>query len=136
MIKSSIIYLCAFIVIFGSLNSCQEIRKFEQTIRRANGQVRKYSRVVNRSKRAMTGQNKKGASTDEEPTEDELVYGAAEQKNMINDYDYLFDAINGKKNRVNSSNFKWDSIQKVYYVKDSASKKINPEKEVFGWHPY
>lgn len=136
MIKYRIGFVFLFILIFGSLNSCQEIRKFEQNIRRAQGQVRKYSRVVNRSKRAMKIQNNNKGATTESPTEDELVYGSAEQKNMINSYDYLFDAINGKSNRINSSNFEWDSIQRVYYVKDTASKKINPEKEVFGWHPY
>ena len=55
---------------------------------------------------------------------------------LITSYGYVYDAINGSKDVINSSNFYWDSIQKVYYVRDKKYSKIKPENEVFGWHPY
>ena len=59
-----------------------------------------------------------------------------EQKNMLNSYGYLYDALNGDNQEVTSSNFYWDQEKEVYYVKDKKYRKILPDKEVFGWHPY
>ena len=56
--------------------------------------------------------------------------------NIFTSYGYVYDAINGSKDVINSSNFYWDSIQKVYYVRDKKYSKIKSENEVFGWHPY
>ncbi len=128
-------FLCS--LLFTSFfTSCDELRKFQTGFKKTQNQVRRVSRVVNRSKKALS-LNEKGASKGEkQPTTEELIYGSVKQKNMLNSYDYLFDGINGKDNLINSSNFEWDSVQKVYYVKDKKYKKIDPEKEVFGWHPY
>ena len=63
-------------------------------------------------------------------------YSPMEQKNMLNSYGYLYDALNGDDQVVTSSNFYWDPQKEVYYVKDKRYRQILPDKEVFGWHPY
>ncbi|MDA9572476.1 glycoside hydrolase family 18 protein [Flavobacteriaceae bacterium] len=74
-----------------------------------------------------------GATTD---SVSDALYTPIDQKNIFTSYGYVYDAINGSKDVINSSNFYWDSIQKVYYVRNKKYSKIKPENEVFGWHPY
>ena len=55
---------------------------------------------------------------------------------MMNSYGYIYDALNGDDQVVTSSNFYWDDEKDIYYVKDKRYRKVFPDKEVFGWHPY
>ena len=90
-------------------------------------------RSLNRTKKRMGMDGKK-----EEVSEDtsDTGYAPMEQKNMLNSYGYLYDALNGDNQVVTSSNFYWDAEKEVYYVKDKRYRQILPDKEVFGWHPY
>lgn len=90
-------------------------------------------RTVNRTKKQLGLDGK-----EKEDTQDtiELGFTPIEQKNMLNSYGYLYDAINGKDQTVTSSNFYWDPEKQLYYVNDKKYRQILPEKEVFGWHPY
>lgn len=90
-------------------------------------------RSLNRAKKRMGVDGKK-----EEVIEDTIdpEYAPIEQKNMLNSYGYLYDALNGNDQVVTSSNFYWDPEKEVYYVKDKRYRQILPDKEVFGWHPY
>lgn len=90
-------------------------------------------RSLNRTKKRMGMDGKK-----EEVSEDttDTGYAPMEQKNMLNSYGYLYDALNGDDQVVTSSNFYWDAEKEVYYVKDKRYRQILPDKEVFGWHPY
>tara|TARA_B100000886_G_scaffold117068_1_gene78726 strand:- start:207 stop:1826 length:1620 start_codon:yes stop_codon:yes gene_type:complete len=90
-------------------------------------------RSLNRTKKQLGLDGKK------EETPEESIdpgYSPIEQKNMLNSYGYIYDALNGEDQVVTSSNFYWDPNKRVYYVKDKKYRKILPEKEVFGWHPY
>lgn len=127
-------FLCA-LFLSSLFTSCEEFRKFRTGIKKTQSQVRRASRMVSRSKRTFDIKDKNGSKSDQ-PTTEELIYGSTKQKNMLNTYGYLFDGINGKDNLINSSNFEYDSVQNVYRVKDIKYKEIDPEKEVFGWHPY
>ena len=90
-------------------------------------------RTVNRTKKQLGLDGK-----EKEDTQDtiELGFTPIEQKNMLNSYGYLYDAINGKDQTVTSSNFYWDPEKQLYYVNDKKYRQILSEKEVFGWHPY
>ena len=107
--------------------------KLRNSARKTKGQMRMLDRSLNRSKKQLGLDSKK-----EEITEDTIDPGYApmEQKNMLNSYGYLYDALNGDNQEVTSSNFYWDQEKEVYYVKDKKYRKILPDKEVFGWHPY
>ncbi len=95
--------------------------------------MRMLDRSLNRTKKRMGMDGKK-----EEVSEDtsDTGYAPMEQKNMLNSYGYLYDALNGDNQVVTSSNFYWDAEKEVYYVKDKRYRQILPDKEVFGWHPY
>ena len=107
--------------------------KLRNSARKTKSQMRMLDRSLNRTKKQLGLDGKK-----EETTEDSIDpgYSPIEQKNMLNSYGYIYDALNGEDQVVTSSNFYWDPNKKVYYVKDKKYRKILPEKEVFGWHPY
>jgi spore germination protein YaaH len=107
--------------------------KLRNSARKTKSQMRMLDRSLNRTKKRMGMDGKK-----EEVSEDTIDTGYApmEQKNMLNSYGYLYDALNGEDQVVTSSNFYWDAEKEVYYVKDKRYRQILPDKEVFGWHPY
>jgi spore germination protein YaaH len=65
-----------------------------------------------------------------------LVETPIQQKHLINTYDYLFDWLNGKNTRLRADNMEWDSSSQTYIVVDPTARKLNPNVDVFGWHPY
>jgi spore germination protein YaaH len=128
----------SFIVclILGSLlfSSCRrQSMQMRSSLRRSQNDVRYFNRDVDNIKGVL---GIEGA--DEDNPEDSTasnIYTPIDQKNIFTSYGYVYDAINGSDDVINSSNFYWDSIQKVYYVRDKKYSKIKPEYEVFGWHP-
>ena len=107
--------------------------KLRNSARKTKSQMRMLDRSLNRTKKQLGLDGKK------EETPEESIdsgYSPIEQKNMLNSYGYIYDALNGEDQVVTSSNFYWDPNKRVYYVKDKKYRKILPEKEVFGWHPY
>jgi len=128
----------SFIVclILGSLlfSSCRrQSMQMRSSLRRSQNDIRYFNRDVDNIKGVL---GIEGA--DEDNPEDSTasnIYTPIDQKNIFTSYGYVYDAINGSDDVINSSNFYWDSIQKVYYVRDKKYSKIKPEYEVFGWHP-
>lgn len=123
------------IIAFGLLltfNSCREVTKLRSSVRRTQSQFRFFERSVNKAT------NKLGIETKDAKEQDSTSgdYFPLEQKNMLNSYGYLYDAINGKNDLITSSNFTWDSTTNKYYVQDAKYRHIKDNKEVFGWHPY
>lgn len=55
------------------------------------------------------------------------------QKHVINRYKFLYDILNGPQDQ---SVVSWDSVQQLYYVRQTGTARLNPDYEVFGWHPY
>jgi len=128
----------SFIVclILGSLlfSSCRrQSMQMRSSLRRSQNDVRYFNRDVDNIKGVLGIEG-----SDEDNPEDSTasnIYTPIDQKNIFTSYGYVYDAINGSDDVINSSNFYWDSIQKVYYVRDKKYSKIKPEYEVFGWHP-
>ena len=89
-------------------------------------------RSLNRTKKRL-GLDEKKEDVEEDTIDTE--YSPIEQKNMLNSYGYIYDALNGDDQVGTSSNFHWDEEKDVYYVKDKRYRKVFPDKEVFGWHP-
>ena len=112
--------------------SCREVMKLKSSVRKTQSQVRSFDKAVLKMKKGM---GVKGG--DEGETESDSIESvSSKQKNLLNEYGYLYDFLNGKDTSIKSGNFSWDSIQNVYYVNDKKFRTIQPDKEVFGWHPY
>tara|TARA_B100000035_G_C21035210_1_gene570567 strand:+ start:3383 stop:5050 length:1668 start_codon:yes stop_codon:yes gene_type:complete len=108
--------------------------KLRSSVRRTQNDARYFNRDVNNVKNLLGIQGDENKSNNDSLASN--IYTPIDQKNIFTSYGYIYDAINGSDDLVNSSNFYWDSIQKVYYVRDRKYRKIKPENEVFGWHPY
>lgn len=117
-----------------AFSSCRrETMQLRSSVRKTQNDVRYFNRDVNQVKNLL------GIESEEESANDSLntaIYTPLDQKNIFTSYGYIYDAINGSDDVINSSNFYWDSIQKVYYVRNKKYSRIKPENEVFGWHPY
>lgn len=120
------------LVLLLSISSCKEALRLRSSVRRTQNQVRIFDRSMSKAKESLGI----GQSDDIKAEETEENFAPIEQKNLLNSYGYIYDALNGKNDIITSSNFTWDSVQKVYYVEDPKYKKIKEDKEVFGWHPY
>ena len=107
--------------------------KLRNSARKTKSQIRMLDRSLNRTKKRL-GLDEKKEDVEEDTIDTE--YSPMEQKNMLNSYGYIYDALNGDDQVVTSSNFYWDNEKDVYYVKDKRYRKVFPDKEVFGWHPY
>jgi spore germination protein YaaH len=103
-------------------------------VRRTQNDVRYFNRDVTQVKNLLGIETEETA--DPQDSTSKTLFTPVDQKNIFTSYGYVYDAINGSKDVINSSNFYWDSIQKVYYVRNKKYSKIKPENEVFGWHPY
>ena len=114
--------------------SCKDVMQLRNSARKTKSQMRMVDRSLNRTKKQLGLDKKK--STESETDSVGEGYAPLEQKNMLNSYGYLYDALNGKNQEITSSNFYWDSKKEVFYIKDKKYRKILPDKEVFGWHPY
>lgn len=131
-LKNFVFIFLSFILVFSSCR--RQTMKLRSSVRRTQNDARYFNRDINNVKNLL------GIKSDENKSNDDSLasnlYTPIDQKNIFTSYGYVYDAINGSDDLVNSSNFYWDSIQKVYYVRDKKYSKIKPENEVFGWHPY
>ena len=116
-------------------SSCRrQSMQLRSSVRKTQNDVRYFNRDVNKVKNFLgieEGDNEEGMDSSSQN-----LFTPIDQKNIFTSYGYVYDAINGSKDVINSSNFYWDSIQKVYYVRNKKYSKIKSENEVFGWHPY
>ena len=134
MINSKTIFV---IVMLGALvfSSCRrQSMQLRSSVRRTQNDVRYFNRDVSQVKNLLGIETEEKA--DPQDSTSKPLFTPVDQKNIFTSYGYVYDAINGSKDVINSSNFYWDSIQKVYYVRNKKYSKIKSENEVFGWHPY
>ena len=131
-LKNFALIFLSFILVFSSCR--RQTMKLRSSVRRTQNDARYFNRDVNNVKNLLGIQGDENKSNNDSLASN--IYTPIDQKNIFTSYGYVYDAINGSDDLVNSSNFYWDSIQKVYYVRDRKYRKIKPENEVFGWHPY
>ncbi len=62
-------------------------------------------------------------------------YAPIKQKNLINNYEFLYTALNLNPNGIVPGNLRWDNSKKSYYIIDSSKTSLHPGIEIFGWHP-
>lgn len=116
-------------------SSCRrESMQLRSSVRKTQNDVRYFNRDIKQVK-GLIGVESGESGADIDSTS-QTLFTPIDQKNIFTSYGYVYDAINGSNDVINSSNFYWDSIQKVYFVRNKKYSKIKPENEVFGWHPY
>jgi hypothetical protein len=96
--------------------------QLRSSVRKTQNDVRYFNRDVNKVKNFLgieEGDNEEGMDSSSQN-----LFTPIDQKNIFTSYGYVYDAINGSKDVINSSNFYWDSIQKVYYVRNKKYSKI------------
>ena len=113
--------------------SCDKIKKVDKVLKKSFGQLNRVQRKKNNySKRLGPGNNNKSDSL---KTGNNNESNSINQKNMINDYGYLFEMINGVDPGKVVDNSDINGPLKVFAISDTV-KSIPKEIEVFGWHPH
>lgn len=133
--NKNIIYIFLILVL---VTSCREGMKLKSSIRKTQTEFRFVKRSMDQIKKGVGIDDKDlvDLKNNDSEAKDSNAYLGIKQKNMLNNYGYLFDFINQKDDNLRSDNFEYDSINKVYYLNNKDYKTIKPNKEVFGWHPY
>jgi len=111
------------------ISSCREYAQLKSSGRRVSSELS----LLRSSGKFL---NKMGLTNPESGDTAALAEAPMEQKNLINKYDYLYDWLNGKNTSIRADNVTWDSSLNAYIVVDPSARKLNPNVEVFGWHPY
>ncbi len=58
------------------------------------------------------------------------------QKNFINEYAFLYDALNGSPTNRYLNALEYDSIQDLYKKRSVSNRKLKEENELYVWYPY
>lgn len=120
-----ILFLSVFLI---SIVGCKEYSKLKTGTRRVSSELS----VLKKSGKFLKGM---GANSNDADTAN-MVVAPLRQKSILNKYDYLYDWLNGRNSTLKSNNFQWDTARQSYIIVDSTSRRLNPNVEVFGWHPY
>tara|TARA_A100001015_G_scaffold264362_1_gene311931 strand:- start:1962 stop:3743 length:1782 start_codon:yes stop_codon:yes gene_type:complete len=136
MILKSKFKFLSLIFIF-SIISCNEIRQIDRTIKKTFGQVNKFERKKdNYSKKLGINKNNDDSNKSSDENSNYNSFNNIEQKNIINNYGYIFEMINGVDPGKIVNNENTDGPPKVFIVENKDSISISNNLEVFGWHPY
>ena len=133
---SKIFFAFMILISFSSLESCTYIKKADSGIRKAFGSVNRFQRQQKLYSRRLGLDEKNNSEKQGEGDENRMVRNPIQQKNMINDYGYLFEGINGYNPGVIVNYSNSDSTSNVFEIESEKFKSIQPNREVFGWHPY
>ena len=120
---------------FSSLESCTQLKKIDSTIRKTFGQVNRFKRQQKLYSKRLGLDNKQGGSNQNDSVF-KMKRNPIQQKNMINEYGYIFEGLNGYDPGVVVNFTNKDSVSNVFEVQDESFKTIKKNREVFGWHPY
>ena len=129
-------YKLIFLLVFGvSLNSgCRKVLKpLNTAVRNTNSEKRYTENTFRRMGKTLGFRNPQKRVSLQKVDSLQKSYLDTNQKNVINRYNYLFNALNGK-NALDALN--WDKDKNKFYRRNKKYQRIRPQYEVFGWHPY
>jgi len=107
----------------------------KRSTRQTESSLRLIYRDANRLQKALGMEGKKPNEVEKKEMKEALA--TPEQQNMLNRYAYLYDYLNpNNPNKLRATNFYWDSIQQLYFIKSPTNRRLSPKYEVFGWHPH
>jgi spore germination protein YaaH len=134
MKKINKIIVLSFVLCLGFLISCTQdkgITKLKSSTRRVYSDM-KY--LENSASGFLKKLNKN--ETKEVLDTSNYQLSTIKQKNFINEFSYLYDAINGGTTNNYLSNLDFD-VERQLYIKNQTNKKtIRKDKEVYTWYPY
>jgi spore germination protein YaaH len=126
MIHYSKIFLIS--LLFIAFTGCKEYTKLKTGTRRVSSELSLLKKSGSFIKNI--GANANNADSNK------VIAAPIKQKSILNQYNYLYDWLNGKNATLKADNFQWDTSRNTYIIIDSGSRRLNPDVEVFGWHPY
>ena len=132
---SKIVVAVLVLISFSTLESCTYVKKLDSGIRKTFGSVNRFKRQQTLYSKRLGLENTDNSDSQEEE-DGRMKRNPIQQKNMINDYGYLFEGINGFSPGVIVNYSNKDSSSDVFEYQDEKFKTIVPTREVFGWHPY
>jgi spore germination protein YaaH len=135
------IYRLLAISFIAFLSSCSNKGStLNNSVRRNMSQIQSIKNQITTAGDLITssgiGSLAEGLEGKKDSTDSAYPFATIEQKNLLNNYSFLYDMINGQGDSIRANNIFWDSVQKVFYKENKKFKRIQPNKEVFGWHPY
>ena len=89
---SKIFFAFMILISFSSLESCTYIKKADSGIRKAFGSVNRFQRQQKLYSRRLGLDEKNNSEKQGEGDDNRMVRNPIQQKNMINDYGYLFES--------------------------------------------
>ena len=117
------LYYILIFVCFSSLESCTQLKKIDSTIRKTFGQVNRFKRQQKLYSKRLGLDNKQGGSNQNDSVF-KMKRNPIQQKNMINEYGYIFEGLNGYDPGVVVNFTNKDSVSNVFEVQDESFKTI------------
>lgn len=118
-----------------TFSSCDQLKQVDRVIKKTFSQLNRFERQKNNYSKRL-GLGNKNNDKNSGQVDNSTQFNTINQKNIINEYGYLFEIINGVDPGKVIDNTEITGPAKVFSVSDSLSNHISKEFEVFGWHPY
>ena len=116
---------------FSTLESCSYVKKMDSGIRKAFGSVNRFQRQKKQYSRRLGMDQNKSNDQQDNGDNNQMVRNPIQQKNMVNNYGYLFEGINGYDPGVIVNYNNSDSTSYIFEVENEKFKTILPDREVF-----
>ncbi|MEY2587886.1 MAG: hypothetical protein RLY11_1735, partial [Bacteroidota bacterium] len=114
MIHYSKIFLIS--LLFIAFTGCKEYTKLKTGTRRVSSELSLLKKSGSFIKNM--GANANNADSNK------VVSAPIKQKSILNQYDYLYDWLNGKNATLKADNFQWDTSRNTYIIIDSGSRRL------------
>ena len=118
-----------------TFSSCDQLKQVDRVIKKTFSQLNRFERQKNNYSKRL-GLGNKNNDKNSGQVDNSTQFNTINQKNIVNEYGYLFEIINGVDPGKVIDNTEITGPAKVFSVSDSLSNHISKEFEVFGWHPY
>lgn len=114
---SKIVVAVLVLISFSTLESCTYVKKLDSGIRKTFGSVNRFKRQQTLYSKRLGLENTDNSDSQEEE-DGRMKRNPIQQKNMINDYGYLFEGINGFSPGVIVNYSNKDSSSDVFEYQD------------------
>lgn len=127
-LKSTLIFLFVSLIFFACN---REYSKLKSSTRRVSSEMR-Y--LENNTAGLIAALGMGDASENLDTTVNQLA--PISQKNFIQEFDFLYDALNGEKSNNYLQSFEYDSLKDLYKREGFGQKTLRENIEVYTWYPY
>jgi spore germination protein YaaH len=128
-VSSAFIFVLCALSFFACRN--KEYAKLKSSTRRISSEMRYFERST-AGLAAAIGLGKASENVDTT----EMQFAPLKQKNFIEEYDFLYDAINGEASTNYLQSFEYDTLKEQYKRQGFGEKTLREDVEVYTWYPY